>query len=364
MVGWYNLICWTPLSSKISLYSPPYPHTPTLKTRLTLSLYTLWGESLSVEAESECKPLLWCNRTLQQAVWSCFGPEKPLFFTWTTTSAERVRQQALFVESSVCLPLFFLPFFVFHPQFVSLCQTKSLIQIKFEFEANYHKEERALIHILYLDTNVCFRHLLLLSIYAPFSLLSLNRICLCLSLCTDTGIIFLDCTTGIAIAKENVTGKCLDDKSFSKLFCSSTILPAIHPSSCCVPIYPTSFHYLHYNIELCRCIVECFGRWLALLCLCYCFGIVFSIYDLFGVQCGQCACKYPCPIMLAVFVRQLSSLRGIDEELAGGWNGAVCFCREICACTHTHTCTHLCPQPISDMRNCTLICIRIIDTSN
>lgn len=170
------------------------------------------------------------------------------------------------------------------------------------------------------------------------SLFALNRIRLCLSLCTDTGIIFLTCTSGTVIAEENVTGKCLDDKSFSKLFCSPTILPAIHPRSCCVPVYPASFYYLHYNIELRRCIVECFGRWLALLRLCYCFGIVFSIYDLFGVQCGQCACKYPRPIMPAVFVRQLSSLRGIDEELAGGWNGAVCFCREICVfvCTHTH----------------------------
>lgn len=77
MVGWYHLICWTPLSSKISLYSPLYPHAPTLQTRLTLSLYTLWGKSLCVEAGSECKPLLWCNRTPQQVVWSCFGPEKP-----------------------------------------------------------------------------------------------------------------------------------------------------------------------------------------------------------------------------------------------------------------------------------------------
>lgn len=41
-----------------------------------------------------------------------------------------------------------------------------------------------------------------------------------------------------------------------------------------------------------------------------------------------------------------------------------CIFMEGDLCVHTHTHTHLCPQPISDMRNCTLICIRIIDTSN
>lgn len=74
-------------------------------------------------------------------------------------------------------------------------------------------------------------------------------------------------------AEENVTGKCLNDKSW-KLFCLLTIL-VIPPRSCCVPVYPTSSHYLNDNIESgCR-IVECVGRLLAVLRLCYCFGIVF-----------------------------------------------------------------------------------------
>ena len=119
IVGRYHLISWTPLSSKISLYtSTPYTriftHHPPNSTR-SPSLCTLWGKSLCVEAGSECKPLLRCNRTLQQVVWSCIGPEKPFFFfffTWITTSAERVRQQTLFVEFSVCLLLFF-PFSFF-----------------------------------------------------------------------------------------------------------------------------------------------------------------------------------------------------------------------------------------------------------
>lgn len=80
MLGWYHLICSTPLSSKISLYYPPYPHAPTpLNQTYSPSLCTLWGKSLRVEAESECKPLLWCNRTPQQVVWSCIGPEKSFF---------------------------------------------------------------------------------------------------------------------------------------------------------------------------------------------------------------------------------------------------------------------------------------------
>lgn len=66
MLGWYHLICSTPLSSKISLYYPPYPHAPTpLNQTYSSSPCTLWGKSLCVEAESECKPLLWCNRTPQ-----------------------------------------------------------------------------------------------------------------------------------------------------------------------------------------------------------------------------------------------------------------------------------------------------------
>lgn len=128
MVGWYHLICWTPLSSKISLHSPPHPHAPTLRTRLTLSLYALWGKSLSVEAESECTPLLWCNWTLQQVVWSCFGPEKLLFFfnlnhhiSWEgqTTDYLWSLRSVWVLFSNLSLPL---------------CQAKSLIQIQFESE--------------------------------------------------------------------------------------------------------------------------------------------------------------------------------------------------------------------------------------
>lgn len=206
--------------------------------------------------------------------------------------------------------------------------------------------------------------MLTLSISPSFSLtFSLNRVFLYLSLCTDASIIFLTCTSGMAKAKANVTGKCLDDKSFSKLFCRTTILPMIQPSSCRVLVYPSPFHYLHYNIEPCLSIVECCRRWLAVLSLCCCFGIVLSIYDLFGVQCGQCACKYPCPIMPAVFVYQLSSLRAIDEELEGGWNSTVCFWREIC--THTHTHAPICaPAHFQAWETVPFICIRIIDTSN
>lgn len=143
----------------------------------------------------------------------------------------------------------------------------------------------------------------------------------------------------------------------------------IHPSSRCIPVYPTSFHYLHYSIEPCLCIVDCFGSWLALLCLCYCFDIALSIYDLFSVQCGQCACKYTHPIILSLFVCQLSCLRGIDVELVGGKGLIVLyvFLGEGDLCTHTHAHTGACicaAKPVSDVRNCTLICIRIIDTSN
>lgn len=79
------------------------------------------------------------------------------------------------------------------------------------------------------------------------------------------------------------------------------------------------------------------------------FGIVLSIYDLFGVCRGQCACKYPHPIMPAVFVRLLPSLRGIDEGRGVAWvGGAACFFffLEGVAFTHarmhTRSRTHLC----------------------
>lgn len=109
------------------------------------------------------------------------------------------------------------------------------------------------------------------------------------------------------------------------------------------------------------------------------FGIVLSIYDLFGVRRGQCACKYPHPIMPAVFVRLLPSLRGVDEGRGVGWRGvglggAVCFfcCFFSEFHLHTHACTHIrapiCaprnPFRLEGKKNCTFICIRIIDTSN
>lgn len=81
---------------------------------------------------------------------------KSFFLTWAAKSAERVRQQSLFVKSSVC-PLLgfggvFCPFF---PS--SLCQLNFLIQIQARVQSfNYNAEEHALIHILYLDTDVCF----------------------------------------------------------------------------------------------------------------------------------------------------------------------------------------------------------------
>lgn len=160
-------------------------------------------------------------------------------------------------------------------------------------------------------------------------------------------------------------------KALVNCFVQPQYFPRYIQSSCFVPVCPTSLHYLHYNTEPRQRIVKCFGRWLALLRLCCSFGIVFSIYDLFGVECGQCACKYTHPIMLAVFVCQLSSLRGIDEELeqGGGMLLYVFGGRFVLTRVHTHTLTHthvpICaPQPISDVRNCTLICIRIIDTSN
>lgn len=127
----------------------------------------------------------------------------------------------------------------------------------------------------------------------------------------------------------------------------------------------TRHHFIIYIT--CLCIVDCFGSWLALLCLCYCFDIALSIYDLFSVQRGQCACKYTHPIILSLFVCQLSCLRGIDVELVGGegfdsavWFFVFFFGRRF-ARAHTRICA---AKPVSDVRNCTLICIRIIDTSN
>lgn len=108
----------------------------------------------------------------------------------------------------------------------------------------------------------------------------------------------------------------------------------------------TRHHFIIYIT--CLCIVDCFGSWLALLCLCYCFDIALSIYDLFSVQRGQCACKYTHPIILSLFVCQLSCLRGIDVELVGGKGLIVLygflffFEGDLRARTHTHT--HLCRQ--------------------
>lgn len=94
---------------------------------------------------------------------------KSLFFTWTTTSAERVRQQTLFVGSSVCLFLF-CSFFFFHPHFVSLCLNLS---------SRFRLESEALITIkrsvhsftyCTLTQTYAFRHTLSLSISPSFSL--------------------------------------------------------------------------------------------------------------------------------------------------------------------------------------------------
>lgn len=74
---------------------------------------------------------------------------------------------------------------------------------------------------------------------------------------------------------------------------------------------------------------------------CYCFGIVLSIYDLFGARRGQCACKYPRPIMPAVFVRQLSSLRGVDEGRVGvGWGGGMALYGVFFGGSFMYTCTY------------------------
>lgn len=106
------------------------------------------------------------------------------------------------------------------------------------------------------------------------------------------------------------------------------------------------------------------------------FGIVLSIYDLFGVRRGQCACKYPHPIMPAVFVRPIPSLRGADEGRGIGGRGCMVsfFLGEgggLGVHLHMHACTHV-RAPICasrkpfrlEKKNCTFIYIRIIDTSN
>lgn len=63
-------------------------------------------------------------------------------------------------------------------------------------------------------------------------------------------------------------------------------------------------------------------------------------FMMFGVPCGQCACKYPRPIMPTVFVCQLSSLRGVDEDLFGEGEGMKQCCmflgRDLCVFVHTH----------------------------
>lgn len=75
-----------------------------------------------------------------------------------------------------------------------------------------------------------------------------------------------------------------------------------------------------------------------------------SIYDLFGVPCEQYACKSPRPIMPTVFVRQLSFLRGVDEELFWKGEGMEQHCiflgRDLCVCLVTHMCPFVAPKSI------------------
>lgn len=75
---WYHLICSTPLSSKISFIPPSVSARPPPSEPDLFPPSMPFEVKACVEAESECKPLLWCNRTPQQVVWSCFGPEKLL----------------------------------------------------------------------------------------------------------------------------------------------------------------------------------------------------------------------------------------------------------------------------------------------
>lgn len=125
--------------------------------------------------------------------------------------------------------------------------------------------------------NVCFKaH----SVALDFSLVLSPFIFkqdLVVPLCTDTGIIFLACTSSMATVKENVTGKCLNDKGCSKLFCLPTILAMI-PA---VVVFLFTQHHLIIYITTCNhaALLSNFGCLLALLRLCYCFVIVFPILN-------------------------------------------------------------------------------------
>lgn len=133
-------------------------------------------------------------------------------------------------------------------------------------------------------------------------------------------------------------GKCSDDKSRRKRFCSATMLPTTHPGPtpgsrlpAIFIFYFFYFYYLRGNAEPMSPHCETLsGADLHRVAFVTVFGIVLSIYDLFGVRRGQCACKYPHPIMPAVFVRLLPSLRGVDEGRGVGWRGGRGGCGRGC----------------------------------
>lgn len=75
--------------------------------------------------------------------------------------------------------------------------------------------------VLYLDTDVCFKAHGAARSFCFYSLFFKQDLPVLYtrSLYAGSRIIFLAGTSGVAIEEENATGKCLDDKSFRKLFC-------------------------------------------------------------------------------------------------------------------------------------------------
>lgn len=181
MVGWYHLICWTPLSSKISLYPPPHhtrthpPSKPDLLSPSTPFEVKACVLRLRVNV-SHCYGVTGLHSRLFDPV---LGLKSPFFFFFLNHHISWEVQTTDSICRVFCLSAsFFLSFSLF---ILTLSLFVSLnLPSRFRSEAGALITIKRSVHSFTYCTQTrtyAFRHTLSLSISPPFSLpFYLNRI--------------------------------------------------------------------------------------------------------------------------------------------------------------------------------------------